>query len=172
MSDSEQHLWETDETGPLDTAGYPMKDQYQGPSLSGPMPQISGIGGSTVGVDKAPGGVGFNAPVHVPERPQKPQAVPTKSTMTPEQLMAWASAQEQDLRFQTAEAAFGGQSAVEPALERSMNGTPPVWLEQYMNRTPTSGKIVLDPSGQQRYMQEYNKGRSETENLRQLKSKL
>jgi hypothetical protein len=138
--------------------------QEEKPSIAGPTPAPGRLLG-------AKGMGGTNPEAKAFER--EPIQIPGGSSqveMTPEQLLAWADAMENDFINQKREAEKPHMSSVEPTLAREYplregNGTPD-WLVQYMERQPTKG--TFQPSRVD--MEVSNKYRNEREQLRKLKA--
>ncbi len=176
-----QHLWQTEETGPLDTAGYPLQKSHLPalPSLSGPSSPgdmgFQGIGGSNpdASLQEAPKGIGF-----APEGPPRAQPKPTEVKLSYEQMKALASAMEEDYRLKEAEARLKGRSSVQHVLERSQVpsvGPPPLqqpgspqWLDDYM-ATVNDQSVPEGVDGRQ--SMGYQSYTSERDLLQQLKQK-
>ncbi len=134
------YLYETPDTGRLainDRTGKAERNfepTPSGASLSGSGPTFKGIGGSSVPAAETPRELVVGS-----SKPQMQARVATRS-MTPEELLAWADSQEQELLAKTDAARQPHMSAVEPALNRSAGSDgPPDWLTQYMEKSPTMG---------------------------------
>lgn len=145
----EQHLWQTEATGPLTTAGYAEKDLVDAsrPSLSGPYngpggPSGMGLGGTPVGAEEH-----YAAKVAEAKHPP----------LTPEEMIALADGHIATFQSGTEQAMQTHQSAVEPVLQREspMNGGEvPDWLQAYMETKPNMGVGMVDSLGNQRYSYE------------------
>lgn len=163
MPSPTQFLWETEDTGPLTTAGYRASEVEDAsrPSLSGsytgpgavfatgsrePIGAVPdrGLGGSVISKTKAS------------QRAYRP--------MSPDELMAEADRHILSLQGQTAQASQPHMSAVEPTLQRPppmAGGDIPDWLRTYMDvQVPMNG---LDQDKMLGYQ-------SERERIRALKS--
>jgi hypothetical protein len=154
MEDNEQHLWPSESSLPLDTRGYAVspnktvRASFRHPSLvgsvespgspesSGETPELPasalGIGGTHVS--------GTNGPPTVSQGSQRP-VQHVAQTLTPDQLMAWANAKEQDFMNQRQDTS----TAVDPALIRTggaqyvtapkpIGSEVPDWLHSYMSK--------------------------------------
>jgi hypothetical protein len=142
MADTEQHLWPTESNLPLDTRGYaidpssPVQASVDHPSLIGEV-QAPGSKANSPSSASAAGIGGTEV------RPQAAQGASQASSrqLTPDELMAWANAQEQHFLNQRQDMS----TAVDPALLRTggaqyvqqpkpIGSEVPEWLHSYMHQ--------------------------------------
>lgn len=165
MADEFDYLYETPDTGSLsinndgkaERRKAPENDPTR-PSLSGdymgPGSKVKGIGGTEVALD------------HEPQAKATPVGgkAPGQHQMSPDELMAWANAEQAKYQAATQQAQMAHQSSVEPTLFRDqMVQPPPEWLAGYMDRqgqSPLGGVDLMNSGG---YL-------LERERLKQLKA--
>ncbi len=141
-----QHLWSSEASLPLDTAGYEIEpDAPDGrASLTGPQP-VYGRGGS-----KGIGGTDVG-PEPTNYHPQSPHdQVRHERAPTPEELMAMADAMEQE-QLQTHNQRIGQGPAVDPIQDRQLGraNSAPEWLSQYMDAQQSAEpeNVYTGPTG-------------------------
>jgi hypothetical protein len=148
------YLWETPDTGPLDTAGHPaaLAQEQALPSISGPVPRYAvpgpseGSEGSMAGLRPVQSELLGNSLMGNRQERASGQAVGAQpqygnqnqgrrpnggieAHLTPEQMMAWADEQTQQFLNSRPD----GSSSVDPALIRD-NGVST--LHSYMDDVP------------------------------------